>query len=139
MKTPGVKLLEEIQPMPITENGTSDLVRKILQKKKPDVKESSPMPLNVFNDIINERPVQKEASPPVIPAAIITKPPPVIEEEKKEEMLDYSSMTAAELRKTNAGRVFMKFKFVAVVLNLNIFKFVTVIFKFKILTVVLNF
>lgn len=100
MKTGGVKLLEEIQPMPITENGTSDLVRKILQKKKPDAKESSPV--STANDM-NERNVQKEASPPVhIPSKTVTNPPPIIEEEKKEEILDYGSMTAAELRKNTS-------------------------------------
>lgn len=100
MKTGGVKLLEEIQPMPITENGTSDLVRKILQKKKQDTKEPSPATAVTIESI--ERNVQKEASPPVQPSVVV-QPPPVIEEEKKEELLDYGSMTAAELRKSTSG------------------------------------
>jgi hypothetical protein len=103
MKQGGVKLLEEIQPMPITENGTSDLVRKILQKKKSDTKEPSSV---AIKNEINERNTHKEASPPVnIQPNIITHPPPIIEEEKKEEILDYGSMTAAELRKNTSGKI----------------------------------
>lgn len=105
MKTGGVKLLEEIQPMPLSENGTSDLVRKILQKKKAD-KEPSPVSIAQSTET-NERIVHKEASPPVVPAAPVVShnPPSKVEDERKEEILDYGSMTAAELRKNTSGKL----------------------------------
>lgn len=99
MAKPGIKILEEIQPMPITENG--DFVKKSLQKKKHETKEPSPQ--RITNDI-NERNIQKETSPPKIAMPNIhTKPPPKIEEERKDEVIDYGSMTAAELRKATSG------------------------------------
>ena len=102
MAKPGIKILEEIQPMPITENG--DLNKKNHQKKRQETKETSPMPQSVINDI-NERIVQKEPSPPKIAIPnILTQPPPKIEEERKDEVIDYGSMTAAELRKATSGK-----------------------------------
>lgn len=101
MAKPGIKILEEIQPMPITENG--DLGKKNLQKKKSETKEPSPLPQSIANDL-NERNVHKEPSPPKIAMPnILTQPPPKIEDERKEEVIDYGSMTAAELRKATSG------------------------------------
>ncbi|XP_070503584.1 pre-mRNA cleavage complex 2 protein Pcf11 isoform X2 [Chironomus tepperi] len=100
MAKPGIKILEEIQPMPITENG--DLVKKNLHKKKQDTKEPSPLPQTIANDL-NERIVHKEQSPPKIALPNMhTQPPPKIEEERKDEVIDYGSMTAAELRKATS-------------------------------------
>ncbi|KAG5673844.1 hypothetical protein PVAND_003855 [Polypedilum vanderplanki] len=82
-KTTGVKLLEEIQPAPINENGPpSELVRKILQKKKNDVKELE----------------EKASSPPITTDRIVND---IVMTEKKDEIVDYGSMTAAELRNTS--------------------------------------
>jgi hypothetical protein len=84
-----IKVLDEPPPIPITENGTSELVRKILQKKKTENREEENHYDNHSsephqNHIINHQQIPKM-------------------EEKKDEIADFSSMTAAELRKNSAG------------------------------------
>jgi hypothetical protein len=78
IKNTGVKLLEEIQPAPLNENGSAELVRKILQKKKHEAKDSENSSSHA-NDH------------------------DVVMTEKKEEVVDYGSMTAAELRNSSSG------------------------------------
>ncbi|CAG9808277.1 unnamed protein product [Chironomus riparius] len=93
---PGIKILEEIQPMPINENG--ELNKKNLNKKKHETKETLTLSQTIANDM-NER---KESPPKIILPNIHTQLPPKIEDERKEEVIDYGSMTAAELRKATS-------------------------------------
>ena len=94
---PGIKILEEIQPMPINENG--ELNKKNLHKKRHEAKE----PLTLSQTIANDMNERKESPPKIILPNILTQPPPKIEEDRKEEVIDYGSMTAAELRKATSG------------------------------------
>lgn len=100
-KVTGVKLLDEFPSMPPSENGTSENIRKMLQKKKGnDVKmEIENVQLAVNNNVANDT--------MIIPQANLSQPPPKIENDKiLEEIIDYGSMTAAELRKSSAGNDF---------------------------------
>lgn len=83
--------------MPPNENGASELVKKILNRK----------------DKIKEAPVKEQEDPPVVqeeavdPKSVhpaVPLPPHIGNTEKLEEVADMGNMTAADLRKSSIGK-----------------------------------
>lgn len=82
--------------MPPGENGTADLVKKILSRKDKakDVKEREDSPASNSQD---ETP---EIVPPKQPRFVVNQPS---SEERMEQAEDMGNMTAADLRKSSIG------------------------------------
>jgi hypothetical protein len=95
---PGIKILDEFPQMPPSENGTSDLMRKVLGRKERG-KESA-----------KDREVSPPSKSEVVEAPVVPQPQkqsrfsPLEKEEKNDEITDLGNLTAADLRKSTEGK-----------------------------------
>lgn len=106
---PGIKILDEFPQMPPGENGTSELVRKILGRKekvKEVVKQREPSPTSNSQE---EAPL--EITPVVVqPPAKQSRFNSNEKDERIEEITDLGNLTAADLRKTSEGEFLKEFE-----------------------------
>lgn len=90
----GIKLLDEVPKMPPSENGTTEMVRKILNRKDKVVKietkegNASPHEIEEPTEIVLKK--KSRFTDPL---------------DEKNEVADMGNMTAAELRQTSMGKI----------------------------------
>lgn len=91
----GIKLLDKIPKMPASENGTSDLVRKILNRKDKNKTEAN-------EEIVSSRDTEELTVTEPIPKKRSRFTDPL---DEKQEAADMGNMTAAELRQSSMGKL----------------------------------
>lgn len=103
---PGIKLLDEFPAMPPGENGTSELVKKILGRKDKhkEVKEREITPPLAAPEEVKEPAINvpPPSQPPQVPPPRFNTAP-MNNAERMDDVADLGNMTAADLRKSAIG------------------------------------